>query len=456
MSSSTELRVLGMKDWAQSPENYIPPLGKETLDTPDSYAFPLLPFVMKFLKDKRQVMLVMGDAGSGKAYFLQQLERELWDQYTGSNDSIPIRINLTDIENDSSDILGKVLKSKGFRANHIQHLRRNNHHFILICDGYDEAQVQRNIYTRNNFNKPGQWRTKLIIACRSDKLGRDSDDRFQPTPADKYNRTDLDFFEKVAMAPFTRSMVMEYAEKYVVHPPQLEVQSEGPRSSKYSRTWSPRQYMKAFAEIPNLMELVGHPYILFCVLGMLPTIARPSRDDTGPLVSFDALYKRVFENWMRANKQRPYSRDKTKDEKRAFNELLDYDFEAECMKHMKDLAIAMFKDQKKDDSVVRYTLNASATWKGRFFGTDARARLLQESVPLIRSGKTYRFIFPSLLDYLYSLVVFDPDGSVKDDIDTGDSGTDSPDSDYSEGDVDHIFSTANCLREDTRCRNNGH
>ncbi|KAF9147737.1 U3 snoRNP protein, partial [Linnemannia schmuckeri] len=440
MPSPIELRVLEMKGQVQSPENYIPPLGKETLDTPDSYAFPLLPFVMKFLNDKRQVMLLMGDAGSGKSYFLQQLERELWNKYTGPNDSIPIRINLTDVENDSSDILGKVLKSKGFRTDHIQHLRRNRRHFILICDGYDEAQVQRNIYTRNNFNKPEQWRAKLIIACRSDKLGQDSDGRFQPTPADKYDRTDLDLFEKVAMAPFTRSMVVEYVEKYVTHLPQLEVQSEVPRSSKYSRAWSSQQYMNAFAEIPNLMELVGHPYILFCVLDMLPTITGPSRDDTEPLVSFDALYKRVFEKWMRANRQRLYSRDKTKDEERAFNELLSYDFEAECMKHMKDLAVAMLKNQKNDASVVRYTINDLATWKGRFFGTDARARLLKELVPLTRSGKTYRFIFPSLLDYLYSLVVFDPEGSVEVNIDTDGSGTDSFDSDYSEGGVDHIFS----------------
>ncbi|KAF9110772.1 hypothetical protein BGW39_004592, partial [Mortierella sp. 14UC] len=56
-------------------------------------------------------------------------------------------------------------------------------------------------------------------------------------------------------------------------------------------------------------------------------------------------------------------------------------------------------------------------WKTKFFGPDPDSRLFQESVPLVRSGNYYRFVHPSLLQYLYSLAVFDPESSGSFDLD---------------------------------------
>ncbi|KAK3837886.1 MAG: hypothetical protein JOS17DRAFT_786986 [Linnemannia elongata] len=445
MVSPIELQLQELKNRRlqeeHPPENYIAPLGKDTVDASDSSASSLLPTVMNFLKGERQVLLVMGDGGSGKTHFLRQLERELWEKYTGSaKDVIPILFDLSRVDNASSDLLMKVLMGEGINKEHARTLKKNSRQFVLLCDGYDEAQVDSNIYNRNKFNSDGNGRVKMIIACRSQKLGGDSDGRFRPESTNRYDLTDLNLFQKVAMAPFTRSMIEEYVEKYVASPSQLEVQLEASSSSPSPPAWSVQQYMIALADIPNLMELVGNPFILSVVLHLLPTLTSPSRDDSGSYVSFDALYKLVFENWMEVNKRRLYSRGNAKDEERAFSELCEYDFAAECLRHMKDLAAEMFKNQRKDALSVQHTFKDPAKWKGRFFGRDARTRLLLESIPMTRSGKTYRFLFFSLVDYLYSLMVFDPEGSDEGNIDTDDSGADGFDSDDSARSAEHLNS----------------
>ncbi|KAF9548726.1 Notchless protein 1 [Mortierella hygrophila] len=438
MASPIELELQRLKirclQKVQSPANYIAPLGKDTMDATDSSASPLLATVMDFLEGDRKVLLVMGDGGSGKTYFLRQLERELWGKYAGSaTDSIPILFDLSRVDIPKSELLRKVLMNEGINREHALTLKKNHRPFVLLCDGYDEAQVGGNIYNGNRFNSHGQGCVKLIIACRSQKLGSDFESQFQPEMDDRYNAKKLDQFQKVAMAPFTRSMIEEYVGKYIESPSQLEVHQDASQSSQSPPTWSVKQCMMALADIPNLMELVGNPFILSVVLRLLPTLTSAARDDTGSHVSFDALYKLVFENWMEVNKLRlySYSRENMKDNEEAFSDLVEYDFAAECLRHMKDLAAEIFKNQRKDALSVRHTFKDPAKWKNRFFGSDARTRLLLESLPMTRSGKTYSFLFPSLLDYLYSLVVFDPEGSDEGNMDTDGSGTDGFDSEDS-------------------------
>ncbi|KAG0364209.1 wD repeat domain, partial [Mortierella sp. AD032] len=136
-------------------------------------------------------------------------------------------------------------------------------------------------------------------------------------------------------------------------------------------------------------------------------------------VSLDALYKHIFDNWVEVGKRRLISKDMNRTEREAFEEINEYGFEIVCMTYLLSLAVAIFKHQK-DVSFVEYKPRDPAKWKAKFFGTDPKSKLLQESVPLTRSGSSYRFIHPSLLKYLHSLlrnlysqVVFDPNGSAK-------------------------------------------
>ncbi|KAF9153988.1 hypothetical protein BG015_002188, partial [Linnemannia schmuckeri] len=155
MQTAAEERVRRLKSLcldAPEPEIYIEPYGYDqplgviqshnntSLDAPDPLARPLMVMAQEFLESNKQVLLIMGDPGSGKTVFVRQLERELWGDYTGFNDPIPILVNLPEFGNTANDFLGQVLKSKGFNSEHIQILRHYKRRFILICDGYDEAQ----------------------------------------------------------------------------------------------------------------------------------------------------------------------------------------------------------------------------------------------------------------------------------------------------------------------------
>ncbi|KAF8943057.1 hypothetical protein BGZ47_005834 [Haplosporangium gracile] len=452
MQAAAEERVRKLRSLclnAPEPAIYIEPFGYDqplgvirshnntSLDAPDPLARPLMAMAQEFLESDKQVLLIMGDPGSGKSVFVRQLERELWDEYTDFNDPIPILVNLPDFGNTAYDFLGQVLKTKGFPSEHIQLLRRYKRQFILICDGYDEAQVQGNIYNQNRFNRDEQWIVKLIIACRSDKIGRDSDVRFQPEADDHYSFKKLDQFQKAATASFTFRQIRGYVEKYVAKQLQVAVrQSSGGGQDviqhcsmevlltlKSNRDWSVQQYMETLTDIPNLMELVKNPYILSFILELLPTIAGSSPDVLRSRVSFDALYKYIFDHWMGVGKQRLHGKMMSSAEQQALCRLMEYGFKTTCMEYLKELAVEIFTKQG-GDSVVEYSHlrhKNTSPWKTKFFGPDPETRLLQESVPLIKSENFYRFVHPSLLQYLYSLAVFDPNGS-----DDGDSGNDDP------------------------------
>ncbi|KAF9548727.1 hypothetical protein EC957_005660 [Mortierella hygrophila] len=479
MQAATEEQVLRLKRQcldAPEPAIYIEPSGYDqplgvmrshnntSLDAPDPQTKPLMSMAQEFLDSNNKVLLLMGDPGSGKTVFVKQLERKLWGQYNGPNDPIPILVNLPEFANTASDFLRRVLQSRGFRPEHIQFLRPRGRQFILICDGYDEAQVQGNIYNQNKFNREGQWRVKLIIACRSDKIGRDSDGRFRPEVEDRYSRQKLDEFQKAATASFTFRQINEYIEKYVAKHLQVAVRessgggqdlmqywpSEIQPSSQTSRVWTVPQYKETLNDIPNLMELVKNPYILSFILKLLPAIAGSPHDVSRSRVSFDELYKYIFDNWMRVGKLRLYGKTGNSDDQQVFSMLMEDGFEPRCMEFLKDLAVKIFEKQGGDPVVeyvhLRHKNTPTSEWKTRFFGPDSESRLLLESVPLIKSGNYYRFAHPSLLQYLYSLAVFDPNGSGDDDdSDTGGWSSDDFDSDNSRGSGRGPVSRSNTL-----------
>lgn len=470
--SAVERRVLELKNQClvkeQPPENYVPPLGKDTVNDPDSFAFPLLSTFMDFLEGKRQVMLLMGDPGSGKTFFLRQLERELWEKYDGRNDPIPIFVSLSDVDDVTSDLLGKALRSKSFDDDdHIRHLKRSNRQIILVCDGYDEMQVQRNIYNCNKFNKPGHGRVKLILACRSCKIGRDSDGQFRPEPTNRYDLTDLNLFQKVVMAPFTYRMVVEYVEKYAArHLSSTVPQSSGGHQSatqptqpetpplpslESSRAWSAQQYMETLSDVPSLIKLVESPFILSIVLTNLSTISNPRRDVLRSPISLEALYQHIFGHWIKAAKRRLHTRAITRDEDIEFRALLHSGFEDGCMEYTKFLVVEFFRNQKKA-SLARLIIKDGTMWRERCLETDTRVSLLQESVPLIRAGTSYRFICPLLLEFVLYSLVFDTENPGRDETDMEGSSTDDSESGSSIASPEITFSTF----ETSRALDKGH
>ncbi|KAF9281249.1 hypothetical protein BGZ88_011726, partial [Linnemannia elongata] len=240
---------------------YISPMAKANLQARDDDLFPLKEKVQGFLASDRQVMLILGDSGAGKSTFNKHLEFELLHTYTHGG-PIPLFINLPAIDRPDKDLIGEHLRTNNFSEAQIQEMKQYRQ-FVLICDGYDESQLTTNLHTTNLFNRPSQWKVKMVISCRTQFLGQEYRSRFMPEGSSHYTRQATDLFHEAVIAPFTKEQIKDYVEQYVPLEP---------------RTWTTKDYMDKLTTIPNLMDLVKNPFLLSLSLEALPGVTEGHQD----------------------------------------------------------------------------------------------------------------------------------------------------------------------------------
>ncbi|KAF9899733.1 hypothetical protein EC991_008410 [Linnemannia zychae] len=391
------LRMQRMKE----PEStlYIPPQAKPTLQSSDETLFPLMEKTLEFLMNSGQVFLLLGDSGGGKSTFNLQLERALWKDYKRGG-VIPLHINLPAIDNPQQDMIAKQLQQLHlFSKAQIQELRQNRH-FIVICDGYDESRLKKNIYVSNFLNQPGQWRAKMVISCRSQYLGPDYRSRFQPA-GDRYLQPTAELFQEAVIASFSRSQIEQYVDQFV------QKASSNAIDTTHS-SWTAVDYLDKLNKIPKLIELVANPFLLTMALRALPKISHFEQDLSKIRLTRVGLYDNFIEEWLDTNKLRLESSTLSTEAQNTLEALLDEGFVQQGVRFQKDLAAAIFQHQGGKPVVEYSHIRESRTWKASFFGPDAQGTLLRESSPLTRTGNQYRFLHRSLLEYLYSRVVSDP------------------------------------------------
>ncbi|KAF9276909.1 hypothetical protein BGZ68_009664, partial [Mortierella alpina] len=234
---------------------YIPPRAKKNRQASDSTSFDLMENMNKFLECGPQVFLLLGDSGAGKSTFNRELECALWNSYDSSEHDIPLFIHLPSIDNPEKDLVAKHLRRCDFLEPQIRELK-NTRRFTLICDGYDECQQIYNLYTSNKLNEEGQWKVKMVISCRSEHLGHDYKDRFQPsTKTAASTSASTDQLQEAVIIPFSRDQIHDYIRRHVadVNPP-----------------WRAQSYITALEKIPNLMDLIKNPFLLRLSLDVLP------------------------------------------------------------------------------------------------------------------------------------------------------------------------------------------
>ncbi|KAF9909800.1 hypothetical protein EC991_007971 [Linnemannia zychae] len=378
---------------------YIPPQAKPTLQSSSDTLFPLMEHVLDFLSSPRQVLLLLGDSGGGKSTFNLQLEHTLWQDYK-RGDAIPLHINLPTIDNPRQNMIEKQLQRPHlFTDAQIQELMRSRE-FIVICDGYDESQLKENIYTTNQLNRPGQWKAKMIISCRSQYLGSDYRLKFQPT-VDRYSQATPEPLQEAVLAPFSKAQIEQYVEQYVQRVlPQLV--------SSYQQTWGVNDFMDKLIKIPHLLELVSNPFLLTLALRSLPRMAHSERDLSVIQFTRVELYDSFTEEWLENNKRRLADSALSSEARSLFDMLCDHGFDTLGISYQKDLAAAIFQNQNGNPVVEYSPLRERHTWKASFFSLDLHATIFREASPLTRSGNQFRFIHRSILEYLYSRVLSDP------------------------------------------------
>jgi len=368
---------------------YIPPQAKAGLQASDESRFQLMDKVKGFLNSDQRVFLLLGDPGAGKSTFSRALNRELWNAYMKDGD-IPLHINLPAIDKPEHDMIAKQLRKMELTEPQIRELKLHRK-FILICDGYDESQQTHNLYTTNRLNESGEWAAKMIISCRTEYLGIDYRDRFQP--GDRNQQSKSIEFQEAVMTPFSESQIEDYINEYVsIHQP----------------LWEAKDYKQALDLIPSLKELVKNPFLMTLSLEVMPRMMDPGEHLSATHVTKVGLYDHFIEHWLERGKKRLGEKKLNPQSKAAFESLIDEGFTRNGIEFLKKLAVAVYKEQDGHPIVEYSRYKDEHSWKSEFFSRDDEKQLLREACPLTRNGNQYRFIHRSLLEYGLALAVFDP------------------------------------------------
>ncbi|KAK3818644.1 MAG: WD40-repeat-containing domain protein [Benniella sp.] len=368
---------------------YIPPQAKESLKAPDDEHFPLMEAVLAFLNsDQYQVLLLLGDSGAGKSTFNKALECELWNSYKKGG-PIPLHISLPSIDKPDQDMIAKQLRAFDFTDAQIKELK-DHREFILICDGYDECQQTRNLYTSNQLNQPDEWKARMVISCRTEYIGADYKDRFQP--GDRNQRSKSALLQEAVITPFSAKQVEDYIDQYV---------------AVYQPLWKAQEYKDALDSIPSLRELVANPFLMTLLLDVLPRMMDPGRLSTTRITRV-VIYDQFIEQWLERGKRRLGEKDLSPNARSAFESLSEEGFTINGIDFLKKLSVAIYKEQDGQPVVEYSRFQDEGSWKAAFFGRTDDQYLLREACPLTRNGKQYRFIHRSMLEYGVARAIFDP------------------------------------------------
>ncbi|KAG0345415.1 hypothetical protein BGZ54_005573, partial [Gamsiella multidivaricata] len=272
------------------------------------------------------------------------------------------------------DMIAKHLRRNDFTESQIREIKQHRE-LILICDGYDESQQTHNLYVSNQLNEPGEWRAKMLISCRSEYLGQNDRDRFQPM--DWNHRAAPNLFQEAVIVPFSPEQIEDYIRQYVHQNRPL---------------WRTKQYLEALKQVPNLQELVKNPFLLTLSLEVLPRVVNTGQalDLSRTRITRVALYDQFVEQWLERSKKRVGGNDLSPQAKAAFDTLVDEGFTLNGIGFLKRLAVAIYKKQAGHPVVEYSRARDEGTWKAAFFSRDDEVQLLREACPLSRSGNQYR------------------------------------------------------------------
>ncbi len=371
---------------------------------------------------RRKVLLLLGETGSGKSVFCQDLIARLWQNYKFGM-PIPLFIPLARLQDPINNAIIETFTEYGFSAEQITTLKKEQQ-FIFILDGYDEIHQLKNLYVTNRL---GEWQAKTIITCRSQYLYHvnESDKYFMPFAAEKRQPHLL---QQLHVAPFAEKEIVAYVQQYektALSPNSKTMAIAVAADTKdhksddktavainVSVTDQPLLYQQLIS-VPGLSSLITTPFLLHLAVEALPEILEKMKDQKSndqPNFTQAALYDVFIARWFKRQEIKLRT-SKHIDEKIVDPKPTFWNF---C----KALAVAMRTEQV---SLVNYTpektsrLFATAAtaapkvdpWKD-FFSNDAETELLRSACPLRKFGKNqYGFIHGSMIEYFATRTMYD-------------------------------------------------
>ncbi|GJJ74923.1 hypothetical protein EMPS_07281 [Entomortierella parvispora] len=386
-------------------EVYIETMSKASLHASDDKLTPLKERTCAFLEGKGKVFLIVGDSGAGKSTFSRRLENDLWETYEEGG-AIPLFIDLKTIDRDKDLIEQHLDDLRLFSKDHMDELRLNRD-VVLICDGFDERRNMTNLYAKNRFHAPKQWKVKMLISCRTQYLKEDYRSLFEPQSDITYNQSrsgSSELFEEATIVPFKEEQIQDYIEQFTKH------QSKWPETDE-QQLWTAERYTKTMKTIPQLTNLVKNPFLLRLMLETLPRIIGSRQDLSTIQVSRVRLYDEfVFQRFMNEHLRlcRQRSNNRMSQAERDALDSVEDDFIHHCIDYSARLAAAMFTEQGGVNAVKFSLATDKQGWKAQFFGTEANAKLLRESSAIVKSRNSFKFEHRSIMEYFFTCLIFEP------------------------------------------------
>ncbi|UUM20726.1 NACHT domain-containing protein [Mycoavidus sp. SF9855] len=356
---------------------YVGPQGQESVHARE--AFPLIDKVHGFLSSEKKVLLLLGEAGSGKTIFNRHLTLMLWAEYKRSPDTpIPLFIALAEHTPSCQDLIRSYLLEQGFSAEAIEELKTER--LVFILDGFDEIRDRiQAFYTQNKLD---QWaNAKVIISSRPEYLGPAYQSQFQ-------KRGQTRALQEYWLSPISDDWMNVYIEKYIQHT---------------QTRWDLEQYQSALNRLPTLKEAIRRPFLLRMALDLLPDLT----ESKAQLITRIVLYDEFISRWWNRSEERLLHIQLTKQEKKAKTKLGQHLAE-KGLRASGEMAVALtrkgviqaFYDPERNEV-------EPEAWRA-YFKKDAEKRLLLFNAPLIHQGQHYRFIHKSIQDYLVARVICGP------------------------------------------------
>jgi len=154
--------------------------GKQIPKLLDIIPFSFEEAVNEFMerRGEQKVLLLSGDAFSGKSTYCHLLYHRLWQYHAEKEFVIPLYVSLSTITNSGTQLIEESLTQQGLTAQEISEFKQQARFFLMI-DGYEELGQFQNLYASNQLECLD---CQVIITCRRLFLAQQEDyqDYFTP------------------------------------------------------------------------------------------------------------------------------------------------------------------------------------------------------------------------------------------------------------------------------------
>ena len=368
------------------------------------------------------VMLIQGDAGTGKSVFLKMIEYQQWKRYKlGVNDYIPIYIRLAEINNVSKCVF-ETLQSMHQAIELVETLKKekNTRKYLFIFDGYDELKAPKNLYECNKIFEYGKF-AKVIITSREEYLKAygEYSKYFKANGAANADSILLEY----RITPLSINQIKTYIQKRVDRDKTKNnaLFKFSTKLKNLHNEWTLDKYWGTIRGITGLEVLLKTPYMLKIIIDILPSLS----SDVKAKITKSSIYK-VFT-------MKHFETEMNRVLKHAHDQIpKGFDLEKSFYEFSKDLAVNMFlldktsvategfsySLKKKDlnelfskTSEINENQNALSSKESdpfaRFFSADAITKLARSGAQLIIFNGQARFTHKSIMEYFAARFFYD-------------------------------------------------